>query len=63
MFAGGDLVRGAYTVVHAIHDGRLAADAIGRFLLRRRGRERGATAPAPQPSAGVATGADGTSDM
>ena len=36
VFAGGDLVRGAYTVVHAIHDGRLAADAIGTYLLRHR---------------------------
>ncbi len=34
VFVGGDLVRGAYTVVHAIRDGRLAADAIGDYLLR-----------------------------
>jgi glutamate synthase (NADPH/NADH) small chain len=33
VFAGGDIVRGAMTVVHAIRDGRLAADAIGRYLL------------------------------
>jgi glutamate synthase (NADPH/NADH) small chain len=42
-FAGGDLVRGAYTVVHAIRDGRLAADAIGEYL-RRRGGDLGAPA-------------------
>ncbi len=36
VFAGGDLVRGAMTVVHAIRDGRLASDAIGRYLLSRR---------------------------
>jgi len=30
--AGGDLVRGPMTVVHAIRDGRLAADAIGEYL-------------------------------
>jgi glutamate synthase (NADPH/NADH) small chain len=35
VFAGGDIVRGAMTVVHAIRDGRLAADAIGRYLLAR----------------------------
>ena len=38
VFVGGDLVRGAYTVVHAIRDGRLAADAIGHYLLRRKAR-------------------------
>lgn len=32
LFAGGDIVRGAMTVVHAVRDGRLAADAIGRYL-------------------------------
>ena len=37
LFAGGDLVRGAYTVVHAIRDGRLAADAIGEYLHRKDG--------------------------
>lgn len=36
VFVGGDLVRGAYTVVHAIRDGRLASDAMGDFLLRRK---------------------------
>ena len=36
VFVGGDLVRGAYTVVHAIRDGRLASDAIGHYLLRRK---------------------------
>ncbi len=36
VFVGGDLVRGAYTVVHAIRDGRLAADAIGDYLLRQK---------------------------
>lgn len=35
VFAGGDIVRGAFTVVHAIRDGRLAADAIGEYLLSR----------------------------
>ena len=34
LFAGGDVVRGAYTVVHAVRDGRLAADAIGAYLRR-----------------------------
>jgi glutamate synthase (NADPH/NADH) small chain len=38
VFVGGDLVRGAYTVVHAIRDGRLASDAIGHYLLRRRAK-------------------------
>ena len=37
-FAGGDVVRGAYTVVHAVRDGRLAADAIGEYLRRTRGQ-------------------------
>lgn len=37
VFAGGDIVRGAMTVVHAIRDGRLAADAIGEYLLQRSG--------------------------
>ena len=36
LFAGGDVVRGAYTVVHAVRDGRLAADAIGDYLRRTR---------------------------
>ena len=35
VFAGGDIVRGAMTVVHAVRDGRLAADAIGEYLLAR----------------------------
>jgi glutamate synthase (NADPH/NADH) small chain len=35
VFAGGDIVRGAFTVVHAIRDGRMAADAIGEYLLSR----------------------------
>jgi glutamate synthase (NADPH/NADH) small chain len=35
LFVGGDLVRGAFTVVHAIRDGRLAADAIGAYLSRK----------------------------
>jgi len=35
VFAGGDIVRGAFTVVHAVRDGRLAADAIGEYLLSR----------------------------
>ena len=35
VFVGGDVVRGAYTVVHAIRDGRLASDAIARYLLER----------------------------
>ena len=39
VFVGGDLVRGAYTVVHAIRDGRLAADAIGRYLRRSHGAD------------------------
>ncbi len=38
VFVGGDLVRGAYTVVHAIRDGRLASDAIGHYLWRGAGR-------------------------
>ena len=35
VFAGGDISRGAMTVVHAIRDGRLAADSIGEYLLSR----------------------------
>ncbi len=35
VFAGGDIVRGAMTVVHAIRDGRMAADAIGAYILER----------------------------
>ena len=65
VFAGGDLVRGAYTVVHAIRDGRLAADAIGAYLLRSREEGRGqtgTTGPAAR-SAGVATGAGGTAGI
>ncbi len=38
VFVGGDLVRGAYTVVHAIRDGRLASDAIGHYVLRQKAR-------------------------
>jgi len=38
VFAGGDAVRGAMTVVHAIRDGRDAADAIGRYLLAKAAR-------------------------
>jgi glutamate synthase (NADPH/NADH) small chain len=37
VFAGGDVVRGAMTVVHAIRDGRDSADAIGEYLLRKAG--------------------------
>ena len=33
VFAGGDAVRGAMTVVHAVRDGRDSADAIGAYLL------------------------------
>ncbi len=33
LFAGGDIVRGAMTVVHAVRDGRQAADAIGNYLM------------------------------
>ncbi len=36
VFVGGDVVRGAYTVVHAIRDGRLAADAIGEYWIQQR---------------------------
>ena len=36
VFVGGDLKRGAYTVVHGVRDGRLASDAIGDYLLRRK---------------------------
>jgi len=32
VFAGGDLVRGPSLVVHAVRDGRKAAQAIHRFL-------------------------------
>ena len=38
VFAGGDIVRGAMTVVHAIRDGRMAADAIGNYILQRANR-------------------------
>lgn len=38
VFVGGDLVRGAYSVVHAIRDGRLASDAIRHYLLRQKAR-------------------------
>jgi glutamate synthase (NADPH/NADH) small chain len=47
VFAGGDVVRGAMTVVHAIRDGRDAADMMGRYLLSKRdgsGREAGVLA-------------------
>ena len=33
VFAGGDIARGAMTVVHAIRDGRLAADAMGEYMF------------------------------
>lgn len=36
VFVGGDVARGAYTVVHAIRDGRLAADAIGEYVVRQK---------------------------
>lgn len=64
VFAGGDLVRGAYTVVHAIRDGRLAADAMGDYLLRQKkgGRGEAGTGPAAR-SAGLAVGAAGTAAM
>jgi len=52
VFAGGDIVRGAMTVVHAIRDGRLAADAIGEYLLKRSGLQSEA------PLAGEALAAD-----
>ncbi len=39
VFAGGDIVRGAFTVVHAIRDGRVSADAIGEYLMERAARE------------------------
>lgn len=35
VFADGDIVRGAFTVVHTIYDGRNVADAIGEYLLKR----------------------------
>jgi NADPH-dependent glutamate synthase beta subunit-like oxidoreductase len=37
-------VRGAHTVVHAVRDGRLAADAIGEYLRRRSAGATGAVA-------------------
>lgn len=37
VFAGGDVVRGAMTVVHAVRDGRDSADAIGEYLIRKAG--------------------------
>lgn len=43
VFVGGDVVRGAYTVVHAIRDGRLASDAIGDYLLRRKAAAKAGT--------------------
>ncbi len=61
VFAGGDLVRGAYTVVHAIRDGRLAADAMGEYLLRHKKGVPGETGTGPAArSVGLATGAAGT---
>jgi|GEM_PF-1388497 len=64
VFAGGDLVRGAYTVVHAIRDGRLAADAIGEYLLRiKKGTKPETGTPPAVQTAGLATGADGTAGM
>lgn len=39
VFAGGDIVRGAFTVVHAIRDGRVSADAIGEYLQEHAVRE------------------------
>lgn len=58
VFAGGDLVRGAYTVVHAIRDGRLAADAMGEYLLRqKRGGQASPGSGPATPTPGLATGA------
>ena len=44
VFAGGDIVRGAMTVVHAIRDGRLAADAMGEYMLARAAARQEASA-------------------
>ncbi len=61
LYAGGDLVRGAYTVVHAIRDGRLAADAIGEYLLRHKQGGVGETGTGPSTrTPGLATAAAGT---
>ena len=61
VFAGGDLVRGAYTVVHAIRDGRLAADAIGEYLLRPRNDAHGeAGCGQTAHPVGLAVGSAGT---
>jgi glutamate synthase (NADPH/NADH) small chain len=43
VFAGGDVVRGAMTVVHAIRDGRDSADAIGEYLLRKAAEAKDST--------------------
>lgn len=43
VFAGGDVVRGAMTVVHAIRDGRDSADAIGEYLVRRAAEAKDST--------------------
>ena len=41
VFAGGDIVRGAATVILAMGDGKRAAGAIDRWLTPVRGRARG----------------------
>jgi glutamate synthase (NADPH/NADH) small chain len=46
VFAGGDLVRGASLVVHAVNDARRAAEAIHEYLSREQERESGPCAAA-----------------
>ena len=46
VFAGGDVVRGGATVILAMHDGRIAAEAIDRALQSERAVESGDGQPA-----------------
>ena len=52
VFAGGDIVRGAATVILAMGDGKRAARAIERYL----GHRRGAAAAPPDRSHGLTAG-------
>ncbi len=65
VFAGGDAVRGPSTVVGAVHDGRLAAQAIAAYLLAAPARQAchggSADVPAAGEVAAVGTGRGGLS--
>ncbi|HEX8938793.1 MAG TPA: NADPH-dependent glutamate synthase [Candidatus Limnocylindrales bacterium] len=57
VFAGGDIVRGAATVILAMGDGKRAAASIDAYLRGELGTERGADLPAEEPAAAEATSA------